>query len=62
MNERNCTNCLHFVRAESETAEALEFGECTHSPPVLVVIDDEPTTMFPLVDKGSRCGQWSPSQ
>lgn len=62
MNERNCTNCRHFVRAESETSEEQSFGECRHSPPMLIVVDDEPVTMFPIVDENAHCAQHKAAQ
>lgn len=34
--DRNCTNCRHFRRAPSETAEEQDFGECLAHPPMLL--------------------------
>lgn len=62
MQERNCTNCRHFLRAESDTAEELSYGECRHSPPSIFVMDDEPVTLFPMVDAESFCGQHKAAQ
>lgn len=62
MNERNCTNCRHYRRAESDTDEALDYGECRAHPPAISVIDDEPLTMFPQVDENCDCGEWSAAQ
>jgi len=62
MIERNCTNCRHFERAKSETEEALDFGECRFYPPVMLVLNDEPTSMFPIVDELSVCGQYKAAQ
>lgn len=62
MNERNCTNCHYFVRAESDTEESPDDGECRFMPPVVVVMDDYTQTMFPQVDSNCHCGQHGAAQ
>jgi hypothetical protein len=60
--ERNCTNCRNYRQAESETNEAADFGECRLLPPLLVVVNDEPLTMYPQVDDSCDCGQHEAAQ
>lgn len=60
--ERNCTNCRHFRRAESETAEEGDYGECRAHPPVVYVINDEPSTTYPIVTAEDDCGEWKAGQ
>jgi hypothetical protein len=60
--ERNCTNCAHFRRAPSETAEEQDFGECRAHPPLLIVVDDEPVSMYPLVTADEYCGEHRAAQ
>ena len=56
--ERNCTTCRHFRRDESATAEESDTGECRLLPPVMLVIDDMPASMYPAVDSDCDCSQW----
>ena len=44
------------------TAEELSYGECRHSPPSIFVMEDEPVTLFPMVDAESFCGQHKAAQ
>jgi len=60
--ERNCTSCRNFRLADSETNEAADYGECRLLPPVIVVVEDQPMTMYPQVDGDSDCSQWEAAQ
>lgn len=59
--DRNCTNCRHYRPAE-ENESVLDYGECRRMPPVIVMIDDDPSTMFPQVDAQADCGEWRAQQ
>ena len=61
MREQNCTNCRHY-RAEQHEDSVLDFGECRKYPPALVVIEDQPASMFPQVDQNDYCSKWAPNQ
>lgn len=60
--ERNCTTCRNYRPAETGTAEAADYGECRAHPPVVVVVADEPASLFPQVDAEADCGEWKASQ
>lgn len=60
--ERNCTTCWHYRPADTGTAEAADYGECRAHPPDVVVINDEPLSLFPQVDGEEDCGEWKASQ
>lgn len=60
--ERNCTNCRHYRQSESETEEAADYGECRAHPPFVVVIDEEPMSIYPQVDAEADCGEWKAAQ
>lgn len=60
--ERNCTNCVCYQQAESDTAEAPDYGECRLLPPVVAVVNDEPMSLFPQVDADCFCAQWESKQ
>lgn len=60
--ERNCLLCRSFHRASTEGNEEAAYGDCRLLPPVIVVVSDEPVTMYPQVDDSCSCGQWEAAQ
>lgn len=61
MREQNCTNCRHY-RAQEHEGSVLDFGDCRKFPPVVIVVEDQPASMFPQVDHNDDCGEWKAAQ
>jgi hypothetical protein len=59
--DRNCTNCRHF-RPVEEGDQVLDYGECRAHPPSVVVVDEEPMSIYPQVDAEADCGEWKAQQ
>ena len=56
---KRCGNCKWF------DSDSLNFshGLCKASPPVVLLVDDEATTEYPIVDRDDwRCGSWTPEE
>jgi hypothetical protein len=51
---RRCELCEHFA----PIAQALDAGQCSHSPPTAVVLPQGTTSMFPIVRRENFCGQF----
>ncbi len=51
---QRCELCLHFA----SHPQMLDVGQCSHSPPVPFQLPLGTTSMFPIVARGNRCGQF----
>ncbi len=51
---RCCGLCVHFA----QHPQILDMGQCSHSPPVPVLVNGGVTSMFPMVAKVHACGQF----
>lgn len=60
--ERNCTNCCHFRRDPSATNEEHDSGECRRHPPTVLVDEEGPMTIWPVVTSEGDCGEWRACQ
>lgn len=60
--DRNCLTCRSFCLGASETNMEADWGDCRLLPPVVVVVDDQPVTLYPQVDADCHCEQWKAAQ
>lgn len=52
--EARCELCNHFA----QHPQMLDVGQCSHSPPVPIQLPQGITSMFPIVARVNRCGQF----
>jgi hypothetical protein len=53
-----CAQCRHYKR---ESNEGDDIGTCRRYPPLVVISEEEPWTLFPMVEAGvDWCGEFSP--
>ncbi len=61
--EKQCQNCHHFCRAQTETMEEADYGECWRYPPKVIVSDGEIGYECPQVAaERPECGEWKANQ
>lgn len=49
-----CASCRFFLLSEPKD----EAGYCRRFPPTLIVVNDEPSTAFPVVRHDEWCGEF----
>jgi hypothetical protein len=61
MTTTRCKSCAHFAPEspfEALNPYAVDGGQCRISPPVLLVVQGEPVTAWPIVRYTDFCGAW----
>jgi hypothetical protein len=51
---QSCATCRCFVAEPKD-----ELGLCKRYPPVVVVIEDDPVSTFPAVERDEICGEYA---
>ena len=53
-----CHTCKYYHSYNN--ADNIETGECRYTAPVVVAINDDWATVFPIVEADLWCGLWAP--
>lgn len=52
-----CAGCFWYSFLEKRDDN--EFGNCWFNPPSVVVVDNEPFSLYPEVEATARCSKWA---
>ncbi len=57
MSVADCAGCIHWDRHAHQTDD-IDRGDCRRFPPVLVMLESVPVSIFPMTEEFNRCGEW----